>query len=226
MTSPISEPEQSLSIVVLGDFNPSIFQPLWFSSNGLMPIEETKAAEITVIHRKVAAFLMGGIQVQVDESRFGLTTTEDSCAPLLRDLAAGTLSILEHTPLKAIGLNLDRAIELSSEEEVTEFVDAIAPKQHWEDILHEPHAQQVIIAGTRTDCIADRIQIRVQRVAEHRVFVGINQHYQLATDGDSEPRECHHKALRSLREDWTGFCRFADEAATRVMRTNQAGERQ
>jgi hypothetical protein len=100
----VLEPDrQSYAIVVLGDFNPSIFQPLWFSLNGLMPEEETKNADIAIIHKQIASFSIGKIQVQVDDSRLGLTTVESPQGPILRDLAIGTLSILEHTPLKELG---------------------------------------------------------------------------------------------------------------------------
>ena len=103
---PVIEPErQSYAIVVLGDFNPSIFHPLWFSANGLLPEEETSEAEISVIHKAIASFKVGKLQIQVDESRLGLTAFESSQGPILRDLAIGTLSILEHTPLKAVGIN-------------------------------------------------------------------------------------------------------------------------
>ena len=72
-----------------------------------MPEEETKNADIAVIQKQIASFSMGKIQVQVDDFRLCLATVESSQGPILRDLAIGTLSILEHTPLKAIGLNHD-----------------------------------------------------------------------------------------------------------------------
>ncbi len=111
------EPEQqSLSIVVLGDFNPAIFQPLWFSANGLMPKEEAENADISIIQKQLAIFKLGQTHVQVDESRLGLTTMELQQGPVLRDLAYGILSILEHTPLKAIGFNLEMVFTMESKD--------------------------------------------------------------------------------------------------------------
>lgn len=225
MTSPIPETDrQSLSIVVLGDFNPAIFQPLWFSANGLMPREETESAANVIIHRRVASFSMGRIHVQVDESRLGLTTAESPDAPILRDLAIGTLSILEHTPLKALGFNLDRAIELDSVEATREFAETIAPKQCWSRVLDDPEALQVIVMGTRSDCVADRMQIRVQLGSERRVIIGINQHYQVAKDEDVDPRECHNSAQRALRDDWNEFIAYASDAAVKLMQTERTTE--
>ena len=44
---------QMVDIVFLGRFNPSIFQPMWFSSHGLLREEEADEAEIGLIHPEV-----------------------------------------------------------------------------------------------------------------------------------------------------------------------------
>jgi hypothetical protein len=165
---PIAETlREAISIVVLGDFNPSIFQPLWFSANGLMPAEETKSADIAVIHKKVASFSMGKMQVQVDEARLGLTTVESPQGLVLRDLAIGTLSVLEHTPLKAIGINLDTVFVIDSDEAWHAIGHRLVPKSHWIPIVTQPGMQQVIVDGKREGCVADKVQIRVQPTSHH-----------------------------------------------------------
>ena len=53
----VIEPESELlSIVVLGDFNPAIFHPLWFSVNGLVADAEAKDADVGFIHKQFASF--------------------------------------------------------------------------------------------------------------------------------------------------------------------------
>jgi hypothetical protein len=155
LAPPVVEPDrQSLSIVVLGDFNPSIFQPFWFSANGLMPQVEADNAEISLIHKQVAAFSMGKLNIQVDGARFGITTDEPSQEPILRDLALGTLSLLEHTPLRAIGLNLDMVFAVESEEAWHAIGHRLVPKHDWAQILDSPGMQQVVVEGKRPDCRA------------------------------------------------------------------------
>jgi len=49
-------PLASVSIVAIGSFNPAIFQPLWFSTNGLIRPEEAASATINLITNDVTAF--------------------------------------------------------------------------------------------------------------------------------------------------------------------------
>ena len=226
MPPTVVEPErQSLSIVILGDFNPSIFQPLWFSANGLVPEEETKDADISIIQKQIALFSMGKIQLQVDESRLGLTTIESPQGPILRDLALGTLSILEHTPLKAIGLNLDMAFVMESEEVWHAFGDRLVPKHDWLPILEKPGMQQVVVEGKRPECAADRVHVRVQPSGLRGVLVAVNQHYQLETKDRVDVRERHREAIRVLRDDWVSFTAFARDAASKLLQSNSAIEK-
>jgi hypothetical protein len=54
------------SIVLLGSFNPAIFQPYWFASNGLLRPDEAKEATIQVIHNQATIFTAGWLTLKVD----------------------------------------------------------------------------------------------------------------------------------------------------------------
>jgi hypothetical protein len=184
---PDSTPDrESFAIVALGDFNPAIFQPLWFSLNGLMPEEETKSAEISIIHKQLASFVMGKIQVQVDDSRLAFTTFESPQLPLLRDLTLGTLTILEHSPLRAIGLNRDMLFTVDSKEAWHAVGDRLVPKGDWKQFLTRPGMRQVAVEGKRDDCQADQLNIRIQPSADREFLIAVNQHYRLETDQRTE----------------------------------------
>ena len=227
MAPTVVEPRrQSLSIVALGDFNPSIFHPLWFSANRLMPEEETENADVTIIQKQIAIFSMGEIQLQVDESRLGLTTIEPSKGPILRDLAIGTFSILEHTPLKAIGLNLDMAFVMESEEAWHALGHRLVPKHDWVQIFDKPGMQQVIVEGKRPDCEADRVHVRVQPSRDWGVLVAVNQHYQLETKERVDVRECNREGIRVLQDDWVSFMAFARDAANKLLQSATPSEKE
>jgi hypothetical protein len=222
---PVVEPDrQSYAIVVLGDFNPSIFQPLWFSANDLLPEEETREAEISIIHKAIASFSVGKLQIQVDESRLGLTTVESSQGPILRDLAIGTLSILEHTPLKAIGLNRDMVFQYESEEAWHSVGHRLAPKADWECVLDQPGMMQLAVRGTRKDASADQINVRVQPSENKGILIAVNQHYQLETDERPDVRDRHKEALRVLRDDWHSFTNYAREAALALLKIDSPNQ--
>jgi hypothetical protein len=47
---------EGVGIVLVGSFNPRIFQPAWFAAENLIREEEEQAAKIELIHRQVAIF--------------------------------------------------------------------------------------------------------------------------------------------------------------------------
>src|SRR3954463_8544753 len=98
---------EAAAIILLGSFNPQIFQPTWFSAQGLIRKEEGESAKLQLIHPEIAAFSLEWAQLQVTPQRFGLeaSTTQQYSPELLRDLTLGTFRLLSHTPVKMMGLN-------------------------------------------------------------------------------------------------------------------------
>ena len=68
-TQPAIEIE-GVSIVLLGDFNPKIFQPAWFAAQELIRKEEAESAEIEVIHPEVVVFSLDWLRIQVTRNRW------------------------------------------------------------------------------------------------------------------------------------------------------------
>jgi hypothetical protein len=103
------------SIVVLGSFNPKIFQPFWFANQGLIRPEEAEKAELAVVHPEISAFNLGWVAVQVSNDRFTASTLKDPV--LMRDFVLGTFQILEHTPVRLMGMNRDLHYTLDTEDD-------------------------------------------------------------------------------------------------------------
>ena len=61
---------RGLTIVLIGDFNPTIFQPAWFAAQGFITDEEARTAAIGIIHPDVTAFELSWLKLQVDRERF------------------------------------------------------------------------------------------------------------------------------------------------------------
>jgi hypothetical protein len=64
------------SVVMIGSFNPAIFQPLWLGAQKLIRPEEAQDAKITIVQAEVADFSTEWFQLQVLQNRFQLATTE------------------------------------------------------------------------------------------------------------------------------------------------------
>jgi hypothetical protein len=69
---------EGASIVVLGSFNPRIFQPLWLSANNLIRPEEADAAKIEIIHREISIFSTEWFNLQVTDGSFSVECKDPS----------------------------------------------------------------------------------------------------------------------------------------------------
>ncbi len=62
--------DQGVTIVVLGAFNPSIFQPSWFVQEELVRSDEGESVELEIIHPEMTIFNMEWFRFQVNRDRF------------------------------------------------------------------------------------------------------------------------------------------------------------
>lgn len=214
------EPEQQVfSVVILGNFNPKIFHPLWYAQNELFARQELDEADDILTSSEVSMFNWHGIHFQIEQHRFGLTTKDAAQVPQLRDLAIGSFSLLEHTPLSALGFNLETRFQLPSREAWNFVGDRLAPKQHWQSILEGPGMLSVTMLGKRNDCLANRISIRVEPASglENGVVVGINQHYNIETEQRVSIADRNNEVMRALKDDWKSFRTYAESAAVSLV---------
>jgi hypothetical protein len=171
---------EGVGIVLVGSFNPQIFQPAWFAAEGLIREEEAQAAKIELIHRQITLFSLDWLHLRVTDEQFAATTTQSAFYEPLRDLVLGTFRLLRHTPIRMMGLNRDAHFRMSSEDAWHAFGHRLAPKEPWAGILKEPGMRSLTMEGLRPDNLKGYIRVRVEpSVRVHPgVFVNINDHYQ------------------------------------------------
>jgi len=123
--------EKGSSIVLLGSFNPAIFQPAWIAQNSLLPEEEMDGFYNEQIIKKfpeygfeigtgqpfqvnndqaVAVFRSFGLQVVRD--RFITTVTTDHHATIR--FIRKVFKILAETPIKAYGINFQTHLNFTN----------------------------------------------------------------------------------------------------------------
>ncbi len=54
-----------MTVVLVGDFNPKIFHPMWFAHHDIRRESEAMEAAIEVVHTDVASFSVEWLTVQV-----------------------------------------------------------------------------------------------------------------------------------------------------------------
>ncbi len=211
-----SRPElEGVSIVVVGRLNPAIFQPLWFARHNLVREEEAQEAKLEIIHREVTVFSTEWFSLQVTDDKYQVATQDPTMYRPLRDLALGTFKILEHTPITAFGFNINQHFPMESQDEWHALGDHYAPKDSWLRVLKNPGLRSLVIEGTREDCQATRMQIRLQPSNRVRfgVFVHVNEHYDIAGEEDSIPTNGIQSFLKIAASSWDGFLSYGDNVA-------------
>lgn len=234
---------EGFSIVALGAFNPSIFQPLWFSQHNLMRSQEAEAAKIEIIHPTATIFKTEWISLQVTGGTFTALTEDPTKLLPLRDLVTGTFKLLEHTPLTAFGFNRFIHVRASTVEQWHAFGHHFAPKESWLSILKEPGLLNLVMEGKREGSDDSRIQVRIDpsfRVPPG-LKIAINEHHDFLSKDNPEKTEMtlverstesrlprplqldRNKAfLWSLQNQWTDFHSYAKDACEHLLAASTA----
>jgi hypothetical protein len=164
----------------------------------------------------VAVFTAEWLQLNATEDRFMASTTQESHYEAIRDLVIGTLELLGQTPLRVMGLNRDFHYELGSEAERDEVGHRLAPQKDWVGVIDRPGLFSLTMQGQRPDPLAGYIRVKVEpsvRVA-NGVFVEVNDHYELASEGELSPGT--GDAVRILTERWANSMQKSLTIAQRI----------
>jgi hypothetical protein len=209
---------EQASIVLLGHFNPAIFQPAWFASHDLLRKEEADIAQVQVIAPQLCQFKADWLELEVTSDRFSARTPDTAHTEPLRDLVLGTFALLEHTPFDKMGLNRNMHFRAESEEVWHKFGHELAPKAIWQKILRDPGLLELVIQGSREKAPHARIQIKVQPSVPIKpgIYIAVNEHY------DASAKETPMLQLMTiLRDSWRDARVYALEAAETLMREQQ-----
>lgn len=174
------------TIVLLGAFNPRIFQPEWFARQGLLPDSEAEEASNLLIAPQVAQFETERFFIQVTTDRLVAGTKPNTVAEPLRDLIAGTFYILEHTPVQAMGLNRQMHFAMPSEDAWHLVGDRLAPKDPWNEFSNERRPGmknlQILYASTSSEKPSTTVSVQPSVQIKHGVYFEVNDHFAATKD--------------------------------------------
>lgn len=172
------------SIVIIGDFNPIIFHPEWFSKNGLIPSSEAEAAKIKVVHRDITLFNLEWLNFELTRERFKVSTSNEAMYEPLRDLVIGVFRLLSHTPLKMLGINNEIHFQIPVQETL-DFFDVLSPSSYWNGVLDEPYFGSILMREERKEGLPGFLGIKIEASGkvEGGLFFQFNDHYQVKNEG-------------------------------------------
>ncbi len=121
---------EDCSIVLIGRFNPAIFQPTWLREMGIEhDIPETDPN--LLIFKNLANFTIGSHAYYVQTNRFQLTTTVAPWVSILDVAVKIFRENLPHTPVSAFGINRSVHFKLPSIAARTRLGRKSAPIEPW-----------------------------------------------------------------------------------------------
>lgn len=203
------------AIVLVGSFNPAIFQPEWFVRQNLLSETEAGAAKINAVVPQICDFETGRFQIQVTTDRFAAVSKADANPAPLRDLVLGTFFILEHTPVTAVGLNRQMHFAIGSEEDWHRLGDTLAPKDGWYKILPGRPGMRSLTIQTqmhegRPEDPKLTIKVEPSLQVKFGVYFETNEHY-AAPKGDMK------FVLDTLRGRWEESYNYAAKIADHIL---------
>lgn len=172
--------EAEISIVFIGDFNPMIFHPTWLAHQELIRVNDASDAVINVIHTDVSQFQLDWVAFQILRDRFTATIKADAYKAHLGDIVQGIFTILGHTPVKQLGINVTVKAQFKSTEDWHSFGHFLTPKSPWQNVLEAPGMRSVNIQGKRVD---ERLGFTIFSIepdlvtAENFANIRVNDHY-------------------------------------------------
>lgn len=205
---------KNLSIVLVGNFNPSIVQPHWLANKGLIREEEANEAKIDLIHNEYACFNLGWAKLEVWLDKFAISTTQEPYFEIIRDLCVGIFSVLKETPVKAIGINNTFHLRPLSKQQYTEIGNKLAPLANW-DFLSNPRVLTIEMLDNEIEGRSGfrRIIIQPSDKLTDTIMFNINDHYNFEdkTTIDNQLNNLFNKhwhssldeAERIVQELWT-----------------------
>jgi len=229
-----------VSVVVKGLFNPAIFSPAWLLSQDLIGSSEYTEAQVDIISRDLAVFRAAWLSCQVTPDAMQISTNDPDEFERARDVAAGVLGVLHHTPIAAMGINREVHLLVPSASRWHGIGDILAPKAAWESALIMPGMRSVTMWGIRPDSYAGRVQVQVEPSLRmpRAVYVAHNDHYILArVDSQPTSREAPwylepeldleptadklEVALSILADDWHSSLERANEVVSLIAKLGQ-----
>lgn len=208
---------QGVSIVLVGAFSPSIFNPDWLVARDIITADEAAQANVDLIHREYAQFSAGDLIFEITEERFTLHSVAE---PFVRsaDIIAGLFSDnLPNTPINVLGINYlahFRVRDRQQQHALGRQLAPLAPWGEWGEKLEaadDTKSGGMISLTMQEQGLSDRKagNVRVTVQPSNRieplgtgVFVQVNDHYEElgVAGGDTAAEVCTKMITPSLEK--------------------------
>ena len=217
-----------VTLVLIGNFNPSIFTPAWFGWQNLLPKGIVDAAELQIAQPLITAFRADWLELQIVPDKFLINSVQP---PFVRiqDLAIRVFrEQLPHTPLRTMGINRQVDFLVDSFEERDRLGRLLAPTEPWGEWGRQldPDGKHGGMTSLRMSQVnirdrspGDMINVTVQpssRIGngETGIYIEVNDHFAIV---DSKGQTATSEIVNILEESFEDSLRRAEQIIDHVM---------
>jgi hypothetical protein len=206
---------ETASIVMIGSFNPMIFQPRWLGNQQIIRAEEAASATITLINTEVADFSTEWFQLQVLHQRFQVISWDPRHYAPLRDLGSSIVNLLPHSPVTALGINRQFHFQMPSADAWHAIGHLLAPKEPWRDIIDSPSLRSMMMEGTRSEPDSGLFRVKVEPSTKVQFGVNVEVNEEFKPSSRDEGAEW---VSGRLAVHWDSFMNFSESASEHLLR--------
>ena len=218
-----------LALVLVGNFNPSIFQPSWFARHKIISDRAADAASVSVIHPDITIFsIETDFVLQVERERFSVSR---AFAPWVRisDLVGAVFGdLLPHTPVSKLGINLVVHFDAGSQDKRNEIGARLAPPAPWgewgklvssgEGTTRGGMQSLTMIQKNMSDRSAGWVQAKIEPSVRIRggltgIYMEVNDHYDLLGTDAQEARAM----VTILRDKFDSSVKNSEKIVDQIM---------
>lgn len=178
-------------LVLVGDFQPAMFQPLWMKKIGVISDKEYESIisnqkRQLIVNTSLTEYETDLLSFHIDQKRFQIMGKKEPFEVII-DAFKKIFDSLSSIPLIAYGLNYNFHIEADDKRELQRFGKRLAPWNYWDSLLDEDDNESGLISMTMRKMVDyGQINVTVESSTMVKgVYFGLNFHHSKVTGLDS-----------------------------------------
>ena len=157
----------------------------------------------------ITQFKTAWLELQVTRTKFVAQSINGSYEEPLTDLVISVFTLLEHTPIQAVGMNREVQLEFVSEDQWHAFGHRVAPKDAWAELLDHPGLVSMQMQGRR-EGEGNAVNVIISHRGKRRTDIDVNEHRVLENGNGAI-------AVELLRREWRSAHEGSGEIARKLL---------
>lgn len=155
---------ETRSVVVNGDFTPSLFQPYWFVQKGIISEADADSVrDLVTLENNVCQFQLGGwLRFTCTSDKMQLLTRMNPYFPVMKDFITALFKVCSEFPIKSFGYNFVYSFGLQSKERYYKIGSEVGNLRRWANVLEHAKLERVSVKVEDLDVNGSQFSLTIQ----------------------------------------------------------------